>query len=238
MNRLQVTVAVTLIAGAAVIRPVPVSSNAQSSQRLTQASRYLIADRRSEIALARSAAPPAISSQATILVLTMHGYETAEKGTNGFTCLVERSWESPFDDSGFWNWRMRGPVCYNPAASRSVLPYTLARTRMALSGDTTMQMLGALRAAIADRRLPAVEAGSMAYMMSKEQYLNDAAKAWYPHVMLYAPKPNAADAGASWGADRRGSPVLFDSAHRIVPEPWALFYLPVSHWSDGGAAPQ
>jgi len=238
MNRIQVAVAVTLIAGALLVRPVPGWSSAQSSQRLAQTSRYLIADRRAEIALARSAAPPAISLRAAILVLTMHGYDTAEKGSNGFTCLVERSWESPFDQSGFWNWRMRGPVCYNPAASRSVLPYTLARTRMALSGDTAMQMLAALRAAIADRRLPALEPGSMAYMMSKDQYLNDSAKAWYPHVMLYAPKSNGADSGASWGANRRGSPVLFDSSHRVVPEPWAIFYVPVARWSDGSASPQ
>ena len=47
------------------------------------------------------------------------------KGTNGFTCLVERSWMSPFDSPEFWNWKMRGPICYNPAASRTVLLYTL-----------------------------------------------------------------------------------------------------------------
>jgi len=238
MNRVYVAVAATLIVGAAVGRPVPGWSSVPSSQRLTQAGRYLMADRQAEIALARSAAPAAISLHATILVLTVHGYDTAEKGRNGFTCLVERSWESPFDDSGFWNWRMRGPVCYNPSASRSVLPYTLARTHMALSGDTAAQMLDALRSAIADRRLPELEAGSMAYMMSKDQYLNDAAKAWYPHVMLYAPKANGADAGASWGADRHGSPVLYDSSHQVVPEPWAIFYVPVAHWSDGSAGPK
>jgi hypothetical protein len=53
---------------------------------------YLIADRNAEIALARSAAPKSISDQAEILVLTEHGYETAAKGTNGFVCVVERSW--------------------------------------------------------------------------------------------------------------------------------------------------
>src|SRR5579863_10529368 len=81
---------------------------------------YLSASRNAEIELARSAAPPAISQRATILVLTRHGYDTAERGSNGFTCLVERSWTSPFDNAEFWNWKMRGPICYNAPASRTV----------------------------------------------------------------------------------------------------------------------
>ena len=51
---------------------------------------YLMADRNAEIALARSAAPEAISSEARILVLGRHGYETAIEGKNGFVCIVER----------------------------------------------------------------------------------------------------------------------------------------------------
>src|SRR6202008_5145407 len=88
---------------------------------------YLMPDSRAEIALARSAAPASISDNATFLVLKPQGYETAVDGTNGFTCLVERSWMSPFDRPEFWNPKMRGPVCYNPAATRSILSYTLRR---------------------------------------------------------------------------------------------------------------
>src|ERR1700722_20804058 len=61
------------------------------------AAQYLMSDAKAEIALARSAAPAPISRDATILVLTLHGYETAVKGSNGFVCIVERSWMSPFD---------------------------------------------------------------------------------------------------------------------------------------------
>ena len=43
---------------------------------------YLM-DRNAEIALARSAAPPAIANQAEVLVLGREGYVTAEKGSNG-----------------------------------------------------------------------------------------------------------------------------------------------------------
>jgi hypothetical protein len=62
---------------------------------------YLMEDRNSEIALARSAAPESISRDAEVMVLGRHGYETAIKGTNGFVCMVERSWTAPIDDPGF-----------------------------------------------------------------------------------------------------------------------------------------
>jgi hypothetical protein len=92
---------------------------------------YLMSDRRAEIALARSSAPEALSKDATVLVLGKNGYEAAFEGKNGFTCLVERSWMSPFDSPDFWNPKIRGPVCYNPAAVRSILPYTLTSSRSA-----------------------------------------------------------------------------------------------------------
>ncbi|HEY7980376.1 MAG TPA: hypothetical protein VID19_02745, partial [Candidatus Eremiobacteraceae bacterium] len=74
-------------------------------------SKYFMADRQSEIDFARTAAPKAISGKATVVVLDAHGYETAAKGTNGFTCIVERSWTKAFDDDNFWNPRVLTPIC-------------------------------------------------------------------------------------------------------------------------------
>lgn len=198
---------------------------------------YLTPTRQAEIALARSAAPPSISNHATVLVLTPHGYQVAAKGSNGFTCLVERSWMNPFDSTEFWDSKMRGPVCYNAEASRSVLPYTYKRTEMALTGSSESAIYDSIKAAVADKRLPSPQSGAMAYMMSKGQYLSENGKSWMPHVMVYSVKSDTASDGASWGADLDGSPVLFDNAHHVNPEPWALFFVPVSHWSDGSRAP-
>src|ERR1700756_5561869 len=75
---------------------------------------YLMADRNAEIAMARSAAPEEISRDATVMVLTEHGYVTAVEGKNGFVCVVERAWMSPDDSPDFWNPKMRGPLCFNP----------------------------------------------------------------------------------------------------------------------------
>jgi hypothetical protein len=64
---------------------------------------YLMVDRDAEIAMARSAAPEAISRDADVLVLGRHGYETAVKGKNGFVGVMERSWMLPYDDPEFRN---------------------------------------------------------------------------------------------------------------------------------------
>ena len=70
---------------------------------------YLIADENSEIALARSAAPASISDGAEVMVLGPKGFTTAVKGTNGFLCVVERSWGAATDAPEFWNPKIRSP---------------------------------------------------------------------------------------------------------------------------------
>jgi hypothetical protein len=184
----------------------------------------------SEIALARSAAPAAISDKATVLTLDSQGYQTAVHGSNGFTCLVERSWMAPFESPDFWNPKIRGPVCYNPAASGSVLAYTLLRTKLTLAGDSKEKILDEVRAALARNELHSPEPGAMSFMMSKKGYLSDADSHWHPHLMFHVPKV----AAATWGANLPGSPVVLDD--REVPEPQAIFMVPVSQWSDGTKA--
>src|SRR5580658_3599397 len=194
---------------------------------------YLMPDRNAEIALARSAAPTSISSEAAVLVLEKSGYQTAVQGKNGFVCLVERSWVSPFDSPEFWNPKMRGPICYNPAAVRTILPYRVNRTRLALTGLSKAQIRENTTAAIAKNELPIPEAGAMSYMLSKAGNLGDSAGHWCPHLMFHVPKTD----DASWGADLAGSPVLFNDEHRDVPEPETIFMVPVFRWSDGTASP-
>ncbi len=213
----------------------PAAGNTESGatlyERMARLDEYLMLDPHAETALARSAAPPAISDKATLLILKPQGYETAVTGTNGFTCLVERSWMSPLDSPEFWNPKMRGPVCYNPAASKSILEYTLRRTKLALAGLSKAQMLDEIRAAASRNELPWPEPGAMSFMMSKDGYLGDAQGHWHSHLMFHVPKV----AAASWGANLPGSPVVLDD--REVPEPETIFLVPVAHWSDGTAAP-
>jgi hypothetical protein len=197
--------------------------------RMAAVARYLMSDQQAEIALARSAAPVAVSGDATILVLKDHGYETAVKGKNGFACLVERSWMGPVDSPEFWNPKMRGPVCFNPPAVRSVLPITYKRTELALGGLSREQLIASMQEVVRKKELPALEPGAMAYMMSKEGQLGDAVGHWHPHLMFYSARSD----GADWGADVPGSPVLLNPQFQGAPEPLATFIIRVPDWSDG-----
>ena len=194
---------------------------------------YLMPDRNAEIALARSAAPASISSDARILVLGWRGYETAIEGRNGFVCMVERSWMSPFNSAEFWNPKVRVPQCFNPAAARSILPLSFKRTEMVLAGLSKAQMIDSIKAGFANKELPTPEPGAMCYMMSRAGYLNDALGHYVPHLMFYFPLTDK----SSWGADLPDSPVTLNPQFRDGPEPITEFVIGVGKWSDGTAAP-
>jgi hypothetical protein len=193
---------------------------------------YLMSDEAAEVALARSAAPAGISGEATIMVLKEHGYETAVKGKNGFVCLVERSWMGPVDSPEFWNQKMRGPLCFNSPAVRSVLPITLKRSQLALSGLPRTQIIASMQEAVRKKELPALEPGAMSYMMSKGGQLGDAVGHWHPHLMFYSGRSD----GTDWGADVPGSPVLLNPQFQGAPEPLATFIVRLPAWSDGTPA--
>jgi hypothetical protein len=193
---------------------------------------YLMADRNAEIALARSAAPAAISSDAEVLVLGRNGYETAVKGKNGFVCVVERAWMSPSDAPAFWNPKIRGPICFNPPAARSVLPTTYKRTEMVLAGRTKAEIIEGNKTAFDKGELPPLEPGAMSYMMSKEAYLTDSDDHNLAHLMFYSPPLD----GKAWGADLPNSPVTLNPQFKGA-QPIDVFVVPVGRWSDGSAAP-
>lgn len=191
---------------------------------------YLIADEKEEIALARSAAPASISDKAEIMVLTRDGYKTAAQGTNHFTCLVERSWGQATDQAEFWNPKMRAPHCFNAQAAKSFAVIYLMKTKLVLAGKSTAEIAQAITAALDKKQLPALEPGAMAYMMSRQQYLNDQGKAWHPHAMFFSP----GDMTKSWAADDPNSPVMManDPEERVT-----ILFVLADKWSDGTPAP-
>ena len=190
--------------------------------------RYLIPDAGAEISLAKSAAPKSISDSAEIRLLKRQGYQTAVKGTNGFVCMVQRSWAAGIDDPEFWNPRIRSPICFNAPAARTYLPRIIAKTRLVLAGKSKTQIAEAIRAALDKGALPTPETGAMCYMMSKDGHLSDRDGHWHPHLMFFVPLTEA----KAWGADVPGSPIIGapDATERVT-----VFLVPVSKWSDGTA---
>lgn len=188
-------------------------------------------DRDTEIAMARSAAPDTISRDASVLVLTDHGYVTAVEGKNGFVCVVERAWMSPEDSKDFWNPKMRGPICFNPPAARSILPATYERTKLAIAGKSKSEIIAANKQAYDTKELPPLEPGSMSYMMSKRAYLT-ATGGNLAHIMIYTPHVDP----ATWGSDVPNSPIMLNPQFKDVA-PIDVWVVGVGKWSDGTAAP-
>ena len=162
-----------------------------------------------------------------MLVLGEHNYETAVSGKNGFVCLVERSWLASFDDAVFWNPRIRGPDCLNPAAVSTVLPMYLERTQWVLSGASKAEMSARAKTSTIAHQAPAP--GAMGYMMSKDGHLSDVDGHWHPHLMFFEPHA----AVSAWGANLPGSPLFGQEGG---PNEATVIFVPLGKWSDGTSA--
>ena len=192
---------------------------------------YLM-DRDAEITMARSAAPPSIAKDATVMVLGRHGYETAVEGKNGFVCVVGRSWDLPNNNPAYWDPKIHGPICLSAPGARSFLPIYLKKTELAIAGRSKTQIEDAIVDAIAKGELPTPEPGSLSYMMSKQGYLNASIKGpWLPHVMVFVPEIDPKTLGSDLGDD---VPL---GAHEEKIGRYTTIEVPVSNWSDGTPSP-
>lgn len=202
------------------------------AQQLPDPAPYLMNDRAAEIALARTAGPAQVADSATVLVMTRTGFVEAVRGTNGFTCVVFRSFSGRIGDPGFWNPRVRAPHCFNPPASHTVLPSMLKRAEWILAGVPLPEVGHRTRMAFAAREFSLPAEGAMAYMISREQYLLDQDPRWMPHLMFYYDKQMPA---SIWGAGGMTSTVI-DASAGEDDIPVRTLLVPVPRWSDGTPA--
>lgn len=177
-----------------------------------------------EIAIARSAAPKEVSGDATIYVLRASGPAVARQGTNGFTCIVSRD----LHPGSLY------PMCFDPEATRTMLPRQLLELRLRFEGKTEAQVKEAVQAAIADRTLPTPSKAAITYMMSPHQVLFSSPDAdgrrvgaWHPHLMIVAPGATAEALGL--GPDGMLGDIVMlgpggESASELV--------VPVPAWAD------
>lgn len=233
-------IARTLCVGFAVGVAFPIAARAQTDtsgapeSHMAPTAQYLM-PRDSEIAFARTAAPPAVSHDAKILVLNAHGYETAVPGTNGFVCLVARSWDLAVTrpSASFWDPKIRVAKCYNAQGAQTRIPAYMMKTEWALAGASEAEIGARERAAWADGRLKEdAVPGAMAYMMSKLSWGVGANPGpWRPHLMFYYPTGEA----PNWGANLDGTPVA--SSRTSGSAETTVYFIVVQVWSDGSPAP-
>lgn len=148
--------------------------------------------RDAEIALAKSAAPAAISDRATIEVLTNGGLRVSHRGDNGFVCFVMRGFTGAptFAPAQLrlmaYDPKTLAPICLNPQAVKMVLPYYELRTKLGIEGKTPEEIAQAVQKAYRNGEIPKRNQVSFAYMWSADQVLGPAGH-WHPHIMVYAP---------------------------------------------------
>jgi len=145
-----------------------------------------------EVALARSAAPDKVSSRASVKTLTTSGYKIAVQGDNGFVCMVMRGWSAPSftpvqERQLVYDAKLRAPICFDPVASRTVLPLQELRAKLGMEGKDPDAIAHEVASAYALGRLPKMEGVAFGYMWSAGQHLGGNAGAWRPHMMVYAP---------------------------------------------------
>ena len=227
-------------AGLAVCLVFPTAAQAQApasgapDAHMARLAEYLM-PRDSEIALARSAVPPSLASDAKTLVLTAQGYETATPGTNGFTCLVARSWGATVDvpATRFWNPKFRIPICFNAQGAEGNMREYVVITQWALAGASEYEIGVKERAAWASGEIPEEPvAGAMSYMMSEHAWgVGGNPGPWRPHLMFYYPTRTA----PNWGANLDGTPVA--SSHASGNAGTTVLVVVVPFWSDGSPGP-
>ncbi len=183
----------------------------------------------SEIALAKSAAPANISDRATIKVFTRNGFAAVHHGDNGLVCLVMRGFTAApiftpvqVRDAISYDPKTLAPICFNPQAVKTVLPYYEFRTRLGMQGKTPEEIADAVKHAYENGRLPKRDQVSFGYMWSADQVLGPFGH-WLPHMMVYAPDYE----NAMLGGNTADAPLPQVSDDGGIP--FAIVRIPVDH---------
>jgi hypothetical protein len=147
--------------------------------------------RERQVELALSAAPTEVSSKAEVYILGSKGYEKVREGTNGFSCLIERSFAGTAQTSS-------APACFDAEGSRTIMLAYLRREELRAQGKSEAEIKDDIAKGFEDGRFKVPGPGFL-YMMSNENYVynSESKKSGFvpPHLMFYAPYKTAKDVG-------------------------------------------
>jgi hypothetical protein len=183
----------TLFALLASVPSFAFARPASQTESITPSTHYSASvPRDRQIQLALSAAPPEVASKATVYILGAKGYEKAREGSNGFSCIVERTFQGTLQTSV-------GPMCFDAEGSRTLLLVHFFTEEMRAQGKPEEQIKADIAAGYKDGRFKAPSKPGVCYMLSSENYLyNPETKQSGPfpgHLMFYAPYMTAKDLG-------------------------------------------
>ncbi len=145
--------------------------------------------RAEEIALAESAGPAHLVKEATIYALEKEGFVVVRKGTNGFSCLVQRSIPGAQE-----------PLCLDKEGTEAVLPRYLGQARLRAQGLSAEEVQRALADGFLSGKYHAPGRFVISYMLSCENWVPVSATRaipYPPHVMFYIPNITNEDIGSN-----------------------------------------
>ena len=178
--------------------------------------------RAQEVALAETAGPAHIAKDAAIYALEKDGYVLAREGTNGFTCLVLRSFPGAQE-----------PECYDSEGTATLLPLRLDEARYRAEGLSREQVNAKIAAGFESGKYRAPRRPGIVYMLSCENHvpIDDTGSRiihYQPHFMFYSPYLTDADIGG--GSQDRWMPFVIAAGG-----PGAMIIVPAG---EDSAAPR
>ena len=160
-----------------------------------------------ERALAVSAAPEHLRSDATVYVFGAKGFSKVQTGTNGFTCLLNR-------DSFFYGWRAFKPTCWDAEGATSYVPVMLRVGELLAADKSVHEIRADIDAGFKAGRFHRARRTGVAYMLAGDVNLDTSTgkvvgQAFPAHYMIYAPGVTSADLGYSREAAQSNASLPF-----------------------------
>ena len=169
---IRLAAASSLALAFAVVAP-PLAAQSRQGARPVMA-------RDAEIALARSAAPPAVSGRARVWIWNGSAYVVADSGASRVNCYLGRPWVPSVE-----------PHCFDEEGSRTVMPILMRKVELYAQGKTDAEADREIAEGLLKGRFTLPTRPAVTYMMSQKQELvngnGSAVGAWQPHLMIYHP---------------------------------------------------
>ena len=179
-----------------------------------------------EIALALSACPPSMASQAAVYVLDRAGYIRVRDGQNGFTAIVQHSIPTSQE-----------PQCMDAEGARTFLPRMLKVAELRAQGNNADRIRVLMADAMTKGTFQVPAHPGVIYMLSAQNMVPNAKGVvvpFPPHVMFFGMHLKNADLGVSTtdlGADGNPRGPTF-VAGESESSPYSLVIVPVAEHAE------
>jgi hypothetical protein len=163
-----------------------------------------------QVRIAKLAAPKEIADHADTYVLGEHGYELAQRGDNGFSCMIEREKADTME-----------PECYDAEGTRTTVKVRFYVEQQRAKGVSDEQIERSVKAGYKSGKFKAPSKPGIVYMLSDYNYVlnpETGKTIRFPgHLMFYAPYATEKTVGSGEGAPYIVHPGEPDALMIVVP---------------------